>query len=173
MTNRNQRIGQTIGSITIIAELPSEKGSSAWLCECRCGNRFKKLNRHIRRKDNWTGCVACNRGSTSYLYKGYKEITGTYWARVQKQALDRDITFNLEIEEAYLLFDGFCYYTNLPIELGKTASLDRTDSLKGYSIDNVQWVHKDINRMKNDFSDEYFRFLCQKVKREPDVPEIK
>ena len=34
----------------------------------------------------------------------------------------------------------------------QTASLDRIDSTKGYVPGNIQWVHKDINRIKNKFS---------------------
>ena len=45
----------------------------------------------------------------------------------------------------------------------QTASLDRIDSTKGYSKDNIQWVHKDINCMKMDFSQQYFIDLCVKV----------
>ena len=44
-----------------------------------------------------------------------------------------------------------------------TASLDRIDNTKGYTQDNVQWVHKDINRIKSDLSQEYFLTLCKTV----------
>jgi hypothetical protein len=44
-----------------------------------------------------------------------------------------------------------------------TASLDRIDSLKHYTIDNVQWVHKDINKMKMDFPQESFIKMCKLV----------
>lgn len=45
----------------------------------------------------------------------------------------------------------------------KTASLDRIDSSKGYVNGNVQWVHKDINWMKNRFSQERFIEMCKLV----------
>ena len=35
-------------------------------------------------------------------------------------------------------------------------SLDRIDSSKGYEENNVQWVHKDINLMKNKYDNKYF-----------------
>ena len=44
-----------------------------------------------------------------------------------------------------------------------TASLDRIDSSKGYVIGNVQWVHKDINIMKNKFDNQYFIDMCKKI----------
>lgn len=44
-----------------------------------------------------------------------------------------------------------------------TASLDRIDSNLGYVEGNVQWVHKDVNKMKSDFSEEYFICWCKKI----------
>lgn len=44
-----------------------------------------------------------------------------------------------------------------------TASLDRKDSSCGYVRGNVQWVHKDINRMKHVFEERYFIHLCSLV----------
>lgn len=45
----------------------------------------------------------------------------------------------------------------------QTASLDRTDSFKGYSYDNVLWTHKTVNKMKNTFTRDRFRELCSLV----------
>jgi len=47
----------------------------------------------------------------------------------------------------------------------KTASLDRIDSNyeKGYLRGNVQWVHKDINRLKMNRSDDSFIAICARV----------
>lgn len=44
-----------------------------------------------------------------------------------------------------------------------TASLDRIDSSSGYGLENIQWLHKDINIMKNVHSQDYFLSLCKKV----------
>ena len=44
-----------------------------------------------------------------------------------------------------------------------TASLDRIDSKKGYIEGNIQWVHKDINRMKWAFNEDYFIKLCNNI----------
>jgi hypothetical protein len=44
-----------------------------------------------------------------------------------------------------------------------TASLDRIDSNKGYTEDNVQWVHKDINMMKMDLSEAQFKYYCKLI----------
>jgi hypothetical protein len=41
-----------------------------------------------------------------------------------------------------------------------TASLDRINSNDGYIAGNVQWIHKDLNKMKSDFSEDRFIELC-------------
>ena len=46
-----------------------------------------------------------------------------------------------------------------------TASLDRIDSNKGYVGGNVQWVHKDVNMMKQHFSQPRFIELCKLVSK--------
>jgi hypothetical protein len=44
-----------------------------------------------------------------------------------------------------------------------TASLDRIDSSKGYFKGNVQWIHKDLNVMKMDLTEEKFIDYCKLV----------
>lgn len=46
---------------------------------------------------------------------------------------------------------------------GGTASLDRKDNTRGYTLNNVQWVHKDVNIMKNTFDRDYFVSMCRRV----------
>lgn len=46
---------------------------------------------------------------------------------------------------------------------GYSASLDRIDSKKSYTVDNVQWVHKDVNWMKNKFDQDYFIEMCGRI----------
>lgn len=45
----------------------------------------------------------------------------------------------------------------------QTASLDRIDNTKGYIENNVQWIHKDINYMKQDFSMKQFLEYCETI----------
>ena len=44
-----------------------------------------------------------------------------------------------------------------------TASLDRIDSTRGYTVDNIQWIHKDLNRMKWNLPNDYFINICTLV----------
>ncbi len=67
-----------------------------------------------------------------------------------------------------------CSITNLPIfirdskkqiTLHDTASLDRIDSKKGYTKDNVQWLALGINYMKLDFTEEELHIILKLIKQ--------
>lgn len=105
---------------------------------------------------------------------GYEEISGHYWSAIVCSARKRNIDFNIDIETCYDIFikqDKKCALSGVPIRfklLGEhittqTASLDRIDSNKPYTNDNIQWVHKIIQLMKNKLSTDEFLTWCQTV----------
>lgn len=63
--------------------------------------------------------------------------------------------------------NGRCAYTDLPLVATahqvETVSLDRIDSSKDYTADNIQLVCTPINRMKSDMTEKQFIELCQLV----------
>ena len=105
-------------------------------------------------------------------YKGYKEISGTFWYTFINSAKVRNIDVEIDINYIWDLFlkqNRKCalsgediYFPKMWAEKG-TASLDRIDSSKGYIKGNVQWVHKYVNLMKNRLTQEYFLELCNKI----------
>lgn len=44
-----------------------------------------------------------------------------------------------------------------------TASLDRINSSIGYIEGNVQWVHKDVNKMKMAMVEDKFLYWCKTI----------
>lgn len=46
---------------------------------------------------------------------------------------------------------------------GSTASLDRKDAHIGYEVNNIQWVHKDIQKMKMDMNEQIFKYRCRQI----------
>ena len=103
----------------------------------------------------------------------YKGIIQSVFNKVKLSAAIRDIPFNVSLQYVGDLFEkqkGYCALTGQKLTLKKTlkdttatASLDRKDSSKGYIQGNLQWVHKDVNRMKNNLKEETFVDLCKKV----------
>lgn len=59
-----------------------------------------------------------------------------------------------------------CALTGIPLEIHKiktskiTASLDRIDNTQGYIPGNVRWVHKRVNVMRMDMTDEELLEWC-------------
>ena len=51
------------------------------------------------------------------------------------------------------------------VETCNNHSLDRIDSKKGYVKGNVQWVHKTVNRLKMDLSEEELMYWCNLIVR--------
>lgn len=114
-------------------------------------------------------------GKNHKNYKGFEGITYTFWNSIKLGAKNRGHLFKITIEYAWKIFliqKQKCKYTNILITLGnskkyrkffeeRTASLDQIIPGKGYIVGNVQWVHKDINKMKWDFSEKQFLKYCQ------------
>lgn len=101
-------------------------------------------------------------------------IPNSIFSNMRRNSIIKDVKKNkVSVTREYLdeLFDkqgGKCALTGFPIVLSlnpkeMTASLDRIDSAAGYEIGNVQWVHRDINWMKNKFNDAYFYKMCKAV----------
>lgn len=95
-------------------------------------------------------------------WKGCGELSGAYWYALRFGANTRKIPFKISIEYAWELFQKQnCKCALSGVELGfwiknntnedkrvQTASLDRIDPKLGYVEGNVQWIHKELNRMK-------------------------
>ena len=96
-------------------------------------------------------------------WRGYEDISMTYWKNVKHGARTRHIAFKVKIEDAWELYlkqNRKCALTGRSIgfEASKnnSASLDRIDASNPYVIGNLQWVHKDVNRMKSSLAEEVF-----------------
>lgn len=172
--------GQTFGYIHVIQMVQDKqmcpKGHWLALCECKlCGKQNHKVRPEALRRGMTTTC-GCGRsqyekisGKNHIAFKGHEDIRGKTLSTIKKRAERRDYSFDLEAEwlwELYLSQNKKCALSGQPIwfRAGKSsqtnASLDRIDSNQGYTKNNVQWVLKDVNIMKNTFEMEHFLKLC-------------
>jgi hypothetical protein len=86
--------------------------------------------------------------------------------KFQKGAADRQISWNLSVEEFSGCYNGYCAMTGWPISVdyGRvTASLDRIDNSLGYYAANVQWVHVMVNMTKNKYDNKDFIEMCKAI----------
>lgn len=144
-------------------------------CFCECGNEIEVLgNSLITGNTKSCGCESRKRGKDHANFKGYEEITNSYWWSVRDGAKRRKIEFNVTLEEVWDLFlkqGRKCALTGRNIFFAptrvntskQTASLDRIDSSGSYEINNVQWLHFQVNQMKWTLTQEDFKRVCKEV----------
>ena len=164
--------GRRVGMLVLVNRLsiPDKKGRNItwWECRCDCGSfgkfRLSGLSGPRVWENKNCGCV-----HPSAL--GYEEISGSYLCSLRWRAKVGGMQCSVEpayIWGLYLKQNRKCALSGMDIhfEAGKgnqTASLDRIDSKEDYVEGNVQWVHKWINIMKTDLSDDEFIDFCRKV----------
>ena len=169
--------GKTFSKLTVL-ELASDTSNTChdryWLCKCECGTIKKIRQTHLTRdKIQSCGCSQFLRGKNHRQWKGCGEFSGVFFNTIRHGAKTRNLEFNITPQEIWELFikqNRKCALTGLDLVFSTlsggndgTASLDRIDSKRGYFIDNVQWVHKDINIMKMQHSQDKFISLCKLV----------
>jgi len=101
-------------------------------------------------------------------------INQSFFCLMRNNANQREIPFEITKRDVWDQFcrqGGVCALSGIPLKLPSytesiedKASLDRIDSAKRiYNLENVQFVHKDINLMKWKFDQDYFKDWCKKV----------
>lgn len=141
-----------------------------------CGDISNVLRQNLIR-DSRKCCKNCMKvGQTNILWKGYKDLSMTFFHDIRNGAIGRNLEFNVTIEELWYLYEKQnkkCNLSGVDIDFDietsawkgrkPTASLDRIDSKKGYTIENIQWLHEHVNWMKQDFSQIEFIEWCKRV----------
>lgn len=177
--------GKKYGLLTAVKRIfpNNSSGSARWLFLCDCG-KYKELVGSEVTRGTTKSCGHLQAdlrktyqlgksGSLSGKWKGHGEISGHFWSTIKNNAANRNLDMSLTIEQAWQKFcdqDRKCALSGVELTFNGTvrktdgtASLDRIDSTQPYTYENTQWVHKDINRMKQNFSQAYFIDMCRKV----------
>lgn len=171
-------VGERFGKWLVLEDVPIliKKGHWGVLCKCECGTeRLVRIWSLRSGRSNGCECVAINKNKSRVIAIG--NLSKTLYSRFQKAAYKRNIEWNVSMEYLWDIFteqSGKCALSKIEIVLNTslcrkkgmsniTASLDRIDSSKGYIKGNVQWVHKDVNKMKQDLNETYFVEMCKKI----------
>jgi len=77
---------------------------------------------------------------------------------IKKRALDKGLEFDLELED--IIYPEYCPILKIKLERntnhfkGNSPSVDRKDSTKGYTKDNIQVISQKANIMKHNATEE-------------------
>lgn len=165
------KIGDVFGLYTLVNITKDRFDLLVYHCRCSlCDSVVTRKYLELITPITSTGCKYCRQE------KGFEEISQGYFNQIYKGAIRRSFSFDITIEDIwsqYMKQDRRCNLTNIPVQFyrrGKnkpvnanTASVDRVDSTKGYSIDNIQIIYAPINVMKMSLSQDEFICFCNMV----------
>jgi hypothetical protein len=157
-------INETFGKLKVVKQSDKNtNGKIHWECICDCGKETTVSATSL--KEGKTKSCGCNKGIKN------KYVPGAYFSVMRRGAKIRNLDFSISVEDIEKIYENQykkCAISGIdiffaPYKKGNTgtASVDRKDSTKGYTIDNIQIVHKDINLAKQAKSDEDFIRMCE------------
>lgn len=163
--------GKEFGQWKVVSVVPHKNHKVLWKCICKCGNTANISPTSLVRYKS-TRCRKCGYLSPKFA----QPVPNYYWNKVIIGAKKRSLKVTVSQEYCRKLFEkqkGKCALTGIDLYCGKsvrefkaglnTASLDRINSSCGYTKNNIQWVHKVINNMKQELSQSDFKEWCRKV----------
>lgn len=163
----NNKFGKLIPLEIVRVKCSNNQIKPKYKCICDCGKETIVFKTHLLSGETKScGCLRTLCNNKNKTWKGFGEIPMQYWSNLKRKANERNILFDINIEDAWNLFlkqNRECSLSGIKLNFknvnGKeyaTASLDRINPKLDYIIDNIQWIHKDLNFMKQDFSEEEF-----------------
>lgn len=164
--------GKKFGRLRCLRPGTTDRHSKlSWVCKCKCGNEKEIAAASLKR--GLTSSCGCYKRDL-VRNNGYKDISASFWRRKEKEAANRGIEFSITKEDVWEIFERqnmLCAYTGVSISFSPdsnkpqqaTASIDRIDSFKGYTKDNIQIVHKAVNLCKSWLPEDEFVAMCNLV----------
>lgn len=172
-------VGRTFNRLTIREVFKRPDGR--WFCRCDCECGLKQVERRLDGVLSGhvpsCGCAYRNRpamlGANNPAFSGHEGLLGSRFSEIKNSAKRRGLAFEVTKEFLWDLFeeqDRKCALSGVPLKFGRmyhpletNASLDRIDSARGYVVGNLQWVHKDVNKIKRDLDQGLFLEWCQRI----------
>ena len=166
--------GRHIGAQTIVRRVPNRNGAVYWIVRCECGHERPVHIAALLQKYRYNCCVKCaagrQTGPNSPKWRGGRHTPLTTYNKFKRSAERRKITWGLSISDIDALYEKqrkLCALSLEPLTFDHglngvkgNASLDRTDSSGGYTIDNIQLITKKLNVAKQSFSYSEFVEMC-------------
>jgi uncharacterized protein (DUF779 family) len=177
---RTDYTGKRFGAL-VFARYGHSDGKNAWWwwCQCDCGREVLMRSVNVRNPNNKScGCHRNKLGSSSNAFRGCGAIGSSFLSYIKTRAKYKSIEIGPDLTVEYLssLFEsqsGCCALSGQVLyppdnykvgwKIKTNMSLDRIDSSEGYIVGNVQWVTKQVNFMKQSYTQDEFISVCKKV----------
>jgi len=176
LKNPKRKVGDVRNGLRILEKIYTNTKVTQLQCLCLHCNNEAIIPYTMFGRQKSCGCFDHRKNQNHPNFKGYGEIHAGMWKQYYKNATRRGLPFKISLKQGWVLFlkqNRKCALSGIDLQMWPgsgysersqgTASLDRIDNKKGYTKNNVQWVHKDLNRMKSNFVQEDFTMWCHKV----------
>ena len=161
----------------MVEKYPYKGTDGRWYKPCsKCGKMCDYLRYHYAFQSYKLNkkCKSCSNKETDNCHRGwYKGIRISWFNKFKVSAEYRGLEFNITMDDVAELIEKQifkCALSGWDISFPETgvpqkcdASIDRVDSNKGYSIENIQITHKTINMIKNKYDNDFFIYVCKSV----------
>lgn len=169
--------GTVFSRWTILGENPIRvsSGGVQYFVKCECGFESSVVAYALYNGTS-TQCKECQYKTMNAhraKYPNVGPVHGSYLNSLTRHARTRNLKVNITVGDLAAQWqrqESKCALTGWVLTLKErqhqpvaTASVDRIDSSRGYSVDNIQWVHKWVNRAKMDLTEERFFEICRAV----------
>lgn len=178
------KVGDKFGRWTVLEKniRTNDNGRYCTSVICECGTEHIIRTQHLL-KGKSLGCKYCinkNNYPTFRKSSAHPDINlkglSPVWITSIKTNLSRGMYRKLSLEiDSYDLLHQLekqnfkCAYTGESLNVLNiskylsNASVDRIDSTKDYTKDNIQWILKTVNKMKNAFTEKEFLNTCFQI----------
>lgn len=175
---RKSMIGKIYKNLKVLRKDENNTNKVIVLCLV-CNEECSMFKSGVCSPNKYESCLKCSykrrSGKYHHSWKGSENIHGKFMYVLKRIADKRklDCSVNIDyLDNLLVMQKSKCALSGLDIslttddsEIERTASLDRIDSSKGYIEGNVQWVHKEINKIKQNLSQDRFIELCNLVSK--------
>jgi hypothetical protein len=191
-TNKTKGELKGIYPVSIVTLGKILKGVKKEYCEClECGNKNKidfypsnkslcKKCKSISNKDEYSNLSLDKKNKKLNKQKNWAKnnIIKIRVLAAKHRAIRKNIEFDIDVNFIHELLkkqNGLCKYTGVLLDINNvdtnnnshmninSLSIDRIDSSKGYTKDNVVLVTAIVNSMKNDLSENEFIKIIKKI----------
>jgi len=174
--------GQVFGMLTAISvagsrdygqKSPYHGGKKRlWLCRCECGNTTEVVTGSLLKEGGTRSCgcrssevaIENSKKSRHKIMKpesAFNTITSIY----RRNAVKRNLCWELSPEQALLRFKGDCYFCGLPPSnlykprgySQRYSGIDRLDNTKGYTVENTVSCCSICNHAKHTLGEAEFK----------------
>ena len=160
-------IGDKFNKLTVVGFTRSndKRKRKVCICKCECGGQIIREPWDIfHNKVKSCGCIRKKAGGLSHT------IEYRMWKSAKDRAKKKNWNFNLLYED--IIIPKMCPLLDIPLKIHSTRehhydapSLDRIDSEKGYTKDNIWVISHRANQIKNDATIEELEKITSNLKK--------